>query len=134
MFALDIYMAISRPGGFNISCRACLENARIVGDEGKFGSVNAVIFASRLVNHSAMVACTLRFCQCKSELHAGIYDISANVRLFLIFFGIIFAKRFQVVAYCHEVVGIDAANPNENFKLMGDILDVHTCLDALSCQ
>ncbi|KAN0128310.1 hypothetical protein V8E53_013894 [Lactarius tabidus] len=108
-------MALDRPGRFTVSCRACLENPRVIGDEGKFGEVDALIFTSKVVNHTSMVACSLRFCRSDGALRDGVYDISANV-----------------VAYRHEAVTDNVVDGNENVKLMGDILDVRTFFNILA--
>jgi hypothetical protein len=72
-------MATTQPGTFSLLCRACLENACAIPSEDKFGNVDAIIIASRAVNHSCMVVCSLRFCKGKHDLPDSIYNISANV-------------------------------------------------------
>jgi hypothetical protein len=75
--------ADTRPGTFSVSCQACLENPRAIAGEDKFGNVEAILFASRAVNHTCMIPCSLRFSLHEGSLCEGIYDISANVCLAL---------------------------------------------------
>jgi hypothetical protein len=82
-FQSIVLMAVTRPGSFNISCRACLENPHLLVEGGKIGSVDALLFGSRAVNHTSIVTCFLHFYQGEAELRDGVYDISANVRYFI---------------------------------------------------
>lgn len=75
-------MSLIRAGSFNISGQASLERPRPTPDNEEVGVVDAVIFCSRPVQKSCMVACSLRYRKppTDEELREGIYDISANVR------------------------------------------------------
>ncbi|KAN0134097.1 hypothetical protein V8E53_008102 [Lactarius tabidus] len=103
-------MAVCQPGSFMLCCRASLEHPRRLCEEDKFGVIDALIFASRAVNHSSMISCTLRFPLGENTLNEGIYDICAN--------------HIHVVAYCEEIMSTTAMESTNYPKLMGDIVDV----------
>lgn len=70
-------MALS-PGNFTMCCRACLENLRVFDGNDNFGVVDAILFASRAVNHSCIVVSSLRFYRPACAFREGVYDITAN--------------------------------------------------------
>jgi hypothetical protein len=76
-------MALTRLGSFNISCQACLENPHLLVKGGKMGSIDALLFGLRAVNHTSMLTCFLHFYQGETELHDGVYDISTNMHFFI---------------------------------------------------
>lgn len=118
-------MAATRPGSFNIFCRACLENPCLVDEGSKMGIVDALIFTSRVVDHSSMVVCSLRFCVGECALREGIYDIFANVRsIFVYQLTLLITFCFKVVAYRQNWIADQPANTNDNIRLMGDIVNI----------
>ena len=113
------------PGLVTIFCRACLDNPRSVYNNHNFGVVDAVFFSSRLINHTSIVSSSLRFNKRDSNLHEGVYDITANARLPVLLRLQTRIEVFtQVVAYC-EVDDIENSTQQKgSCKLMGDIVDV----------
>ncbi|KAI9435943.1 hypothetical protein H4582DRAFT_2079079 [Lactarius indigo] len=109
-------MPLRRPGSVYLSCRAVLQNPRIVDDIWCHVFFDATIFCSvALDNNSREVVGSLRYEVKKSNeiVSSGLYDIDA-----------------KVVAYEPSIHEQNSVRAEEEFVFMGDLLELRPVSDA----